>query len=115
LRVLFRNQWLAAGATVALVTLTLVAGSTHSVVSAFFLIVIISPQAVILLRLGFFAFAIALFGQTLATSILLTTNFTAWYGQSSLAGVIVISALALWGFRISLGSQSLFGKQLFER
>ena len=115
LRVLLRNQWLAGGATVALTTLTIVAGLDHSVLIALFLIAIISPQAVILLRVGFFAFAVALFGQTLATSILLTTNFTAWYGQSSLAGVIVISALALWGFRTSLGNQSLIGKQLFGR
>jgi hypothetical protein len=115
LRVLLRNQWLAASATVGLVTLTLVAGSDHSVVSALSLIAIIGPQAVILLRLGFFAGAFALFGQFLATSLFLATDLTAWYGQSSLVGVIVISMLALWAFHISLGNQSLFGKPVFER
>ena len=115
LRMLLRNQWLAGSATVALVTLTLADGSNHSFVSALSLIAIISPQAVILLRLGFFAFAFTLFGQFLATSILLTTDFTAWYGQSSLIGVIVISVLGLWAFRISLGNRSLLGKQVFGR
>jgi hypothetical protein len=39
---------------------------------------------------------------------LLTTDFGAWYGESSLVVVAVVSALALWAFRASLGGQPLF-------
>jgi hypothetical protein len=38
---------------------------------------------------------------------LLTTDFGAWYGQSSLIAVIVIGAVALWAFRTSLGGRPL--------
>jgi hypothetical protein len=39
----------------------------------------------------------------------LTTDFSAWYGQSSMAIAILIAAMALCGFRLSLGSGPLFG------
>jgi hypothetical protein len=39
---------------------------------------------------------------------LLTSSLGGWYGQSSLVVVIVISALAVWAFRTSLGGRSLF-------
>jgi hypothetical protein len=39
---------------------------------------------------------------------LLTNDFGAWYGESSLVVVAVVSALALWAFRTSLGGQPLF-------
>jgi len=39
---------------------------------------------------------------------MLTPDFGAWYGQSSLLAVIVVSVMALWAFRTSLGGRSLF-------
>jgi hypothetical protein len=39
---------------------------------------------------------------------ILTTDFTMWYGASSLAAVIVVSGLALVGFRLSLLGRSLW-------
>jgi protein-S-isoprenylcysteine O-methyltransferase Ste14 len=38
---------------------------------------------------------------------LLTNDFGAWYGESSLVVVFVVSALALWAFRTSLGGRPL--------
>jgi hypothetical protein len=38
---------------------------------------------------------------------LLTTQLNTWYGQSSLIAVIIVSALALWAFRTSLGERPL--------
>ena len=38
---------------------------------------------------------------------LLTNDFGAWYGESSLVVVVVVSALALWAFRTSLGGRPL--------
>jgi hypothetical protein len=42
---------------------------------------------------------------------LLTNDFGAWYGESSLVVVVVVSALAVWAFRTSLGGQPLFSAQ----
>jgi hypothetical protein len=38
---------------------------------------------------------------------LLTNDFGAWYGESSLVVVVVVSALAVWAFRTSLGGRPL--------
>jgi hypothetical protein len=105
LRALLRKEWLAAGAIVVLEAgFELSAGSSHPVITTLLWVAIIVPQVVILLRLGLFAFVCTLFGQSFATSALLTTDFTAWYGQSSLIGVIVMGVLSLWAFRVSLGT-----------
>ena len=62
----------------------------------------------IMLRFGFFALVVALFVLDSVSACFLTTDFSAWYGQSSYAIVIVIVAMALRGFRLSLGSRPLF-------
>jgi hypothetical protein len=63
----------------------------------------------IMLRLGFFALMATLFVTNSTTSLFLTTDFGAWYGQSSVIIIVVISAFALWGFRLALGGRPLFG------
>ncbi len=62
----------------------------------------------IILRFGFFALVVAIFVLDSLIVCFLTTDFSAWYGQSSLAIAIVIVAMALRGFRLSLGSRPLF-------
>jgi len=69
----------------------------------------------IMLRLGFFALVVAVFVLDSMINTFLTTDFTAWYGQSSLAIVMLISAVALWGFRLSLGDRSLFSPAALEK
>ena len=44
----------------------------------------------------------------LTDGFLLTTNLGAWYGQSSVVAIVVVSVLALWAFRTSLGGRPLF-------
>jgi hypothetical protein len=38
---------------------------------------------------------------------ILTTDVDAWYGQSSLIAVLLVTALTIWAFRVSLGSRPL--------
>jgi serine/threonine-protein kinase len=67
-----------------------------------------------MLRFGLFATAVWLCLNMLTFSSLLTTHFTAWYGQSSLVAVIVVSAVALWAFRVSLGDRPLLNPGVLE-
>jgi hypothetical protein len=99
LRVLLRNQWVAAGVLVVVMSVLLPAGSGHPVISSLSFVVVVSLGVLLFLRMGYFAYAVNVSIQFLVTSTLLTPNLTAWYGQSSLWGLIVISALALWAFR----------------
>jgi hypothetical protein len=116
LRVLLRKQWLAAVAFVAIWTgyRFLTWGATWWFVAAL-AIILYSMFVITLLRFGFLAVAIALlvFDTTLDT--LGTTDLTAWYAQSSVAIVIALPALALYGFRLSLGGRPLLTSAAFEK
>ncbi len=69
----------------------------------------------IILRFGFFALVVAVFVLDSLISCFLTTDFSAWYSQSSFAIAIVIVAMALRGFRLSLGSRPLFSPAALNR
>jgi hypothetical protein len=62
----------------------------------------------IMLRFGFLTLVVGLFVLDSFTAWFLTTDFSAWYGQGSFAAVLAIVAIALWAFRLSLGSRPLF-------
>jgi serine/threonine-protein kinase len=68
----------------------------------------------IILRFGFFALVVAFFVLDGLIASFLTTDFSAWYGLTSFSIVIVIVAMALLGFRFSLGSRPLFGSAALD-
>jgi len=45
---------------------------------------------------------------------MLTVDFTEWYGHGSLVAVIVVSAIAAWAFRVSLGGRPLFATKWLD-
>ncbi len=120
LRALLRKQWIAGLVFMALFTFNQTAQAQASrpssgallVVTALLYAMIYGILVLIMLRLGFFALMATLFVVNSTTALFLTTDFGAWYGASSLIAVIVISAFALWGFRLSLAGRPLFGDAL---
>jgi hypothetical protein len=44
----------------------------------------------------------------------LTTEGSAWYAGISLAGILLMAALALYGFYTSLGGRPVFGRAVLE-
>src|SRR5579871_1728174 len=80
----------------------------RAVTTGVFWTLLFSLLVLIMLRFGFFALVVAVFVIDSLTACFLTTDFSAWYGQSSFAIVIVVVAMALRGFRLSLGSRPLF-------
>ena len=44
----------------------------------------------------------------------LTTDFSAWYEPSMVFALAMVVGLAVYGFYISLGGQSLFGNRLLK-
>ena len=65
-----------------------------------------------MLRFGFFALIVANFTLDTMAGSFFTTDFSAWYGESSLAIVILIGAIAVIGFKLSLGSRTLLDTAL---
>jgi serine/threonine-protein kinase len=101
---LLRNKWLAAACFFALFDaasfqapwITVLGGVLGTLVLVW-----------VIYRFGLFVLAIMQCGAALISAIL-TTDFTMWYGPSSLAAVIAVSAFALVGFRLSLLGRSLW-------
>ncbi len=120
-RALLKKQWLVVGVWVLgwIAVRFLRFGSFDSTVLAvstgvFWLLLLVIMVA-IMLRLGFFAFVVAAFVLDTVVDCFFTTDFSAWYGQSSAAIVIVVAAIAVIGFRLSLGSRPLFSPATLEK
>ncbi len=115
LRILLRKQWLAAVVFVAIFTFNHMAqedfnSKAETVASIIFFALTYGILVLVMLRLGFFAIMTTLFMVDGVLNLFLTSDFGAWYGQSSLIVVLVASAFALWGFRQSLGGRPVFSE-----
>jgi serine/threonine-protein kinase len=100
LTLILRNKWLAIAALAAFITGTgpVLNDWTSASLRALWAIIIVLGMV----RFGLLANVInnLVFGIT--TQTFLTTEFSKWYGASSLVALTAVSALALFGFRLSL-------------
>jgi predicted Ser/Thr protein kinase len=108
-RVCLRRPWLATLAFVGLVApVTLAASfSQGDWIESIVLVLIVVFNVLTMVRLGLLALAVQGAVGVFIQYGLLTNDFGAWYGESSLVVVVVVSALALWAFRTSLGGRPL--------
>jgi hypothetical protein len=77
-----------------------------------------------LVWLGFAVFVVIRFGllaglanfviYSLLTRFPLTTEWSAWYAGISLVGILLIAALALYGFYTSLAGRPVFGGAVLD-
>jgi len=120
-RVLLKKQWLVAlvwvvgWVAVRFMRSNFSDSSALKITTGVFWLVLFTMLVLIMLRLGFFALVVAIFVLDSMAGTFLTTDFSAWYGQSSMAIAILIAAMALWGFRLSLGSGPLFSPTVLEK
>jgi hypothetical protein len=121
-RVLLKRQWLVAIVWVAgWVAVRFMranfgdTGAPRIVTTGVFWLLLFTVLVFIMLRLGFFALVVALFVLDSMIGAFFTTDFSAWYGQSSLDILILVGAMALWGFRLALGSRPLFSPAALEK
>jgi len=105
--VLLRKQWLAALIWVAGWVLVRTLQAEPNLLVAALYASIYGVLVLLMLRNGFFALVVTVFVLDVMAGAFLTTDFSAWYGQSSLAVVLLVVAIALWGFRLSLASRPL--------
>jgi hypothetical protein len=118
-RVLLRKEWAAAVAFVLFFTIFLNApllfASGRSVASALVVGLILNGLSVFLLiRLGMLALVASGVFQFCFLSLPLTTQGSAWYAGISLAGILLMAAMAFYGFYTSLGGRPLFGGAALE-
>jgi predicted Ser/Thr protein kinase len=108
-RACLRRPWLATLAFVGLVV-PLAAAASFSQgdwIESIVIVLMVVFIVLMMVRFGLLALVVAGAVGVFIERGLLTNDFGAWYGESSLVVVVVVSALAVWAFRTSLGGRPL--------
>ncbi len=112
LRALTRRQWLAAIIWYLIWIFPSAFGNVSRTISLLAGTVTAILFIVVMLRYGLLALASGMFVSFQVREI--TTDFSVWYGGTSLAMVAVVLALAVYAFYTSLGGQKVFAGKLLE-
>jgi hypothetical protein len=108
LRLLLRKQWIAAVAFVILGAGQQLSRSDHPAIDAPLMIAIYALLVVILMRFGLLALGACIFVTNSIPALLFTADFSAWYGVSSIAIILIVLALAAWGFHTAMAGRPIF-------
>lgn len=108
LRLLLRREWLAGLAFVAFFALVRGLPADHPLVEASMYAVIYGILVVLLLRYGFLAVMVCIFVTDLVAAYAFTTDFTTWYGASSLWTILALIGVGLFAFRTSTAGKPVF-------
>ena len=113
LRVLLRKQWAAAVAFVLLFTVFYSSVSQFNPVSLGINVIINGLTVFLLIRFGLLAL-VATWVFVGFLSFPLTTQGSAWYAGISLTGILLMAAMAFYGFYTSLGGRPVFGGAVLD-
>ena len=114
LRLILRNDWLAAGAFVLLWSTVQSLGNQDFWVAMIAYLVIYSLAAVALVRFGLVSLASALFITDLLTSLPMTGNLSSWFIGSTIFVYAVVAVMAIFAFYTALAGQRLWKEELFD-
>ncbi len=113
-RALLRKEWAAAAAFVLLFTVLLADLDQFAPVALVTGLIYWGLLVFLLIRFGLLAFVAQGIFVGLLGSFPLTTQGSAWYAGISLAGILLMAAMALYGFYTSLGGRPVFGGAVLE-
>ena len=114
LRALLRKQGAAAVAFVLLFTALFAAGSQFDPVIVVEVLIFWVLAVFLLIRFGLLAWVVQGFFNNLLEKYPLTTHGSAWYAGISLAAILLMAAMAFYGFYTSLGGRPVFGGAVLE-
>jgi hypothetical protein len=111
-RSLVRKPWLGTGAFVVFAwSVTLFRawawGGRPDWTSVAAVAVSVAVVTFVALRFGLLVVVVMQCAQRFLNHSILTTDIGSWYGRSSLIAVLLVSALTIWAFRVSLGGRPL--------
>jgi serine/threonine-protein kinase len=113
LRNVIKNHWGAAILLGLLLTLTYL-GSENPVAETIGAVIMATLTVIALLRFGLLAVAVAYTTLALFLGFPVALDPSRWYFARGLVPVLLFSAMALYGFRTSLGRQPVFGRLIDE-
>jgi serine/threonine-protein kinase len=111
-RVVFRNQWLSAAVFLAITTV-MFSSSARSLPEYGMALLIAAFYLIVLMRLGMFAVIIAHAISEFLSAVPFTTDLSSWYVGAGLACIALMSLLAVYACKISLGGRKLLSENLF--
>jgi predicted Ser/Thr protein kinase len=114
LRIVLRNQWVAAAAFVAVWTVLKVLGSKHPGIEIVTEVLIYGIAAFSIVRFGLVTLAVAVFVTDSLGNVPMTADFSRWYATTTLLVPAVILVLTIWAFYAALGGQKLIQGDLLE-
>ena len=107
LRVVLRNQWLAAGVfTFIFSAYKYVGGGNHALLDGGVSIVIFGLAAFVVLRYGMLSLATGVFLTDLLFSLPLSGNPGVWYIANSMVIIGVVTAFAAWALYVAIGGRT---------
>jgi len=109
MRWLLRNEWLAAAVVVAVMALqgTAQSSAPHLVGPA--VVLIWAILVLTILRFGLVAAMTLLVFSVFLDAFPITTDTSAWYASTGYIAILLMAAIAFYGFRTSLGGKPMFG------
>ncbi len=113
-RALLRREWAAALVCTLLIAFFRPAALGLTPVSLVINVITLGLTVFILIRFGLLAVVASFVFTNLLGSFPLTTRGSVWYANMSLAGLLLVAAVAFYGFYISLGGRSAFGGAVLE-
>ncbi len=113
-RALLRKEWAASLAWVLFFSVLFAVGSEYVLLALVRTLILNVVTVFLLRRLGLLWLVVASGFAGLLSNFPLTTQESAWYAGISLAGILLMAAIAFYGFYTSLGGQPLFGGKFLE-
>ena len=110
---IFRRKWLGA-LPVGLLFAMLNVSEENLAIELPFAILMAILLVFVVLRFGLLAVAVGGVVAPLLTNSPITLDFSRWYAGRSLFALAVVVAIALYGFRVALGSRPVFGVAALE-
>ena len=113
-RVLLRRQWAAAIAWVLFFTVFYSAGNQFAPIFLVFNLIINVVAVFLLIRFGLLALVATWVFFGFLANFPLTTQGSAWYASISLSAILLMAAMAFYGFYTSLGGRPVFGGAVLD-
>jgi hypothetical protein len=115
-RVLLRKEWAASLAWVLFFTVFFSGGpgGTESVPVVLVTLILSVIIVFLMRRLGLLWLVVVFFFAYLLQKFQLTTQMSSWYASLSIAGILLMAAIAFYGFYTSLGGRPIFGGAALE-
>jgi hypothetical protein len=113
-RVLLRKEWAAAIAWILFNSVFFSLGRNFSLLALMENLFLNVVTVFLLRRLGLLWMVVSFVFVGLLTNLPLTTQWSAWYSGYSIAGILLMAAIVLFGFYTSLGGRPIFGGAVLE-